>query len=1612
MFSRRRLLLALTAMACLLGVPGAAADTVNSFTAVAGPSAVKPATAGSYALVLTNDPSSPDSADAAKIGIPTGFVVDAASVQATTSAAGICRSSTWVADGELVAGGKINLRRPGDSAEDDLCPGATLTLQFTSTSASAEGMHVWTSELSRGLAAFTIAGAQPATRVDGTPPAVSITAAPATASNSDSSTFEFVADEPATFECKLDGNAFLPCSSPRGYAGLPNGSHAFAVRATDAAGNTGPGATHTWTVDTAAPAVAISQKPANPSRDNSPSFAFAANEAASFECKLDGAALAPCSSPKAYAALADGSHTFAVAGTDAAGNTATATHIWTVDTDPPTAAVTSSPNALTNSASATFAVAADEPATFECKLDASTFGPCGSSKSYAGLADGSHTFAVRATDAAGNTGPETTFTWTIDTTPPTSQITGKPADPSNDGSPSFAFSAGEAAQFQCKLDGGAFVDCSSPQTYPALADGLHTFSVKATDNAGNTGAVKSYSWTIDRSPPTVSITEKPADQSRLASPRFAFTASEAGSTFACKLDTAAFAPCSSPKDYAGLADGAHTFAVRATDAAGNTSAVQTHAWTVDTVAPTVTITDKPANPSKDASPSFAFSPSESGSQFVCRLDGSSFTSCVSAKSYTGLADGPHTFGVKAMDAAGNSGAETSYGWTIDTVPPTAAITGKPANPSKVSAPSFSFTASQAGSSFACRIDGGAFSACVSPKGYTLVDGNHTFVVTATDPAGNTSSETSYTWTIDTVAPVAAITGKPSDPSNNTRPRFTFSASESGSQFECKLDGGGFAACSSPRDTGPLTPGEHTFAVRATDAAGNIGPDESYQWTVDLAAPTVEITQKPTDPSKSGAASFTFTASQANSSFECRLDNQPFAACSSPKSYTGLVDGSHTFAVTATDPAGNKSAATSYTWRVDTLAPTATLGTKPKDPDNDPTPRFAFAASESGSTFECKLDAGLFGACTSPQDLGPLAQGAHTFAVRATDLAGNTGAATSHSWTIDTTAPVTTITASANGLTNNRAASFTFAAGEPSTFECRLDGASFEACSSPKAYAAVPDGSHTFGVRAKDLAGNTGVAATRNWTIDATAPTIAISGKPVDPSNNSSPTFDVTAGEPVAFRCKLDDSAFVACGATKTYANVAQGRHTFTAEATDPAGNTAQASYSWTVDTTAPTATITQKPSNQSNTGSTTFAFASNEIGAAFACRLEQGGFEPCAPPKSYAGLLDGQHAFAVRATDAAGNVGAADTYTWTVDTIAPTVTISTKPSDPSNTRSASFSFAASEDDTSAVCSLDGAAFGACTSPLEYGGLTDGPHTFAVKAVDAAGNVGAEKRYGWTIETRPPTASVTSAPSALSASSSAVFAFTADEPSAFDCKLDDRGFEPCGSPATYYGLGNGGHAFAVRARDAVGNVGAAAAYSWTIDTAAPETTLASAPPSATTATAATFSFSASENATFECRLDGAPFALCGPPKTYTGLSRSTHEFEVRAVDTAGNADVTPAVYAWKIGAPVSRAVTSSLLSPSSGARVTRPPRLVWRRVARARYYNVQLFRGTRKIFTAWPIAARLQLRQQWTYAGRKQQLLPGRYRWYVWPGFGQPSTRRYGQLLGQSTFVVVRRSARR
>ncbi|HEX5712506.1 MAG TPA: hypothetical protein VFX85_04245, partial [Solirubrobacterales bacterium] len=288
------------------------------------------------------------------------------------------------------------------------------------------------------------------------------------------------------------------------------------------------------------------------------------------------------------------------------------------------------------------------------------------------------------------------------------------------------------------------------------------------------------------------------------------------------------------------------------------------------------------------------------------------------------------------------------------------------------------------------------------------------------------------------------------------------------------------------------------------------PEPAPTPPADTTAPETAIAAGPSGSTTATGASFSFGASESGSTFECKLDAGSWAACTSPKSYSGLSVGSHTFAVRATDAAKNTDASpASRTWTVeaipppppsDTTAPETTISSGTSGTTTSTSASFSFGASESGASFECRLDGSSWSPCASPKSYSGLAVGNHQFSVRASDAADNTDASpASRSWTVeapapppppaDTTAPETSIASGPSGSTTATDASFGFSANESgSSFACRLDSGSWGSCASPKSYASLGVGSHTFSVRATDAAGNTDSSpAARSWTVEAAAP---------------------------------------------------------------------------------------------------------------------------------------------------------------------------------------------------------------------------------------------------------------------------------------------------------------------------------------------------------------------------------------------------------------------------------------------------------------------------------------------------------------------------------------------
>lgn len=430
--------------------------------------------------------------------------------------------------------------------------------------------------------------------------------------------------------------------------------------------------------DREAPETTITGAPDKFSRAGVSTFRFASDDPdATFECSIDGDTPLACQSPYART-LGDGSHTFAVRARDRAGNSddTPAEHVWAIDTVAPDTMITAAPPAADNSATVRFEFRSNEPNTvFECSLDNGPYGACATGDMFGPVGDGAHAFAVRARDRAGNVDASPAIrAWLVDTSTPDTVLLSGPSGATASTTASFTFlspDAGPGATFHCALDGGPYVTCSSPRDIVGLGAGPHTFAVRVRDAVGNfdpTPATRA--WMVDVTAPETSITAGPSGLEPIASASFSFASNEADATFACSLDGAPFAPCTSPFSVAGLGQGEHAFAVRAVDLAGHVDPTPaTRAWTVDTIPPDVSISAGPANGSASG-PRVSFGFSASDGALACSLDGGAFTGCASPAAFS-LPAGPHELRIRATDLAGNT--ETAVrAWTVVCTPPDAA----------------------------------------------------------------------------------------------------------------------------------------------------------------------------------------------------------------------------------------------------------------------------------------------------------------------------------------------------------------------------------------------------------------------------------------------------------------------------------------------------------------------------------------------------------------------------------------------------------------------------------------------------------------------------------------------------------------------------------------------------------------------------------------------------------------------------------------------------------------------------------------------------------------------------------------------------------------------------
>ncbi|HEV2713579.1 MAG TPA: glycosyl hydrolase [Gaiellaceae bacterium] len=332
-------------------------------------------------------------------------------------------------------------------------------------------------------------------------------------------------------------------------------------------------------------------RPADPTNSTEATFSFAGEPNVAFRCSVDGDDFGPCRSPTTYSAFSEGRHAFSVKALAAGRESPPATYEWHVDLSPPAPPVfVAMPPDPTASRTASIAFTGEVQEMFKCSLDGGAFTPCSSPQRVGGpLADGSHRFAVKAQDRAGNESAAAFATWTVDTAPPAPPLLlSVPDDPTNDTHATFRVAGApeSGGTWLCRLDAAAQTPCGSVQHYPGpLPEGSHRFEVEAMDAAGNI-ARTAHTWVVDTTPPPPpALLTAPENPTSDRTATFTFTDAESRVTFRCWRDGGSIEWCPSPHTYSNLGDGDHRFAVIARDEAGNWSVGSVHRWLIDTTPP-------------------------------------------------------------------------------------------------------------------------------------------------------------------------------------------------------------------------------------------------------------------------------------------------------------------------------------------------------------------------------------------------------------------------------------------------------------------------------------------------------------------------------------------------------------------------------------------------------------------------------------------------------------------------------------------------------------------------------------------------------------------------------------------------------------------------------------------------------------------------------------------------------------------------------------------------------------------------------------------------------------------------------------------------------------------
>jgi|GEM_PF-2793394 len=756
----------------------------------------------------------------------------------------------------------------------------------------------------------------------------------------------------------------------------------------------------------------------------------------------------------------------------------------------------------------------------------------------------------------------------------------------------------------------------------------------------------------------------------------------------------------------------------------------------------------------------------------------------------------------------------------------------------------------------------------------------------------------------------------------------------------------------------LAIGVNRYTFTFNDSAGN-SISKSVTVVYDVTDPTIDVVS-PSDGEISmiDAVRVSWTASDDVSGiayFDVSIDGgAPFWLSGDVMEYTfdELADGQHVVRIVAVDMAGNEGS-DEISFTVDTVAPSLVI-LAPLDGSYNNTGSVTVRWTAVDDTSDIKkveysVDGGPFVDANGAESYlwSGLAGGTYTFYVRAEDNAGH-WATDEVSFTVDTVAPAIEIWYPAEGayLDTSTVTIDWIVDDERSgivKIEYRVDGGGWTAVAGSNCSLELADGAHTFVLRVTDNAGNVR-EVTLSFIVDTVAPSVVILA-PADGSFNNTSSItacwtasDATSGIAI-IRYRIDGMAWTNADevGSLVWSELADGSHTIDVRAVDRAGNRYTTSASFVVDTVAPSIAIDEPIDGSFNTlDHATVGWTAEDdcAGIAFfeVVVMRDGALSRSFQVPASEGsmllsdLADGEYVVTVRAIDKANNVKESS-VSFIVDTVGPVVSIISPTVEHINTDPVVVEWTASDANGIRIVqySIDGKTWfdadGATT--YEWSGLTDGPHTFYVRAEDNAGNVN-EASSTFVSDRAAPAMDIISPNdgSYLSGSTVIVEWTVSDATSGIrtvEYRIDGLGWTAVTGSNCSLVLTDGDHEVLIRATDNAGNV-YTASVGFIVDTISPSVVITSPIDGSFNNTGSVaVSWTASDVKSgiriIQYSTDGMVWFNADGATSYlwSSLVDGAYTFYVRAEDNAGNVAIKEVSFVVDTIAP-----TIDIISPSNGA----------------------------------------------------------------------------------------------